>query len=44
MQGLKALGVLSEFYGSLLSFVLMKSVPQEVRLIVGREVKGETGN
>ena len=40
VRGLKALGVPSESYGSLLSSVLMNKVPQEVRLIISREVKG----
>ena len=40
VRGLKALGVPSESYGSLLSSVLMNKVPREVRLIVSREVKG----
>lgn len=34
VRGLKALGVPSESYGSLLSFVLMSKVPQEVSLII----------
>ena len=44
VRGLKALGVTSESYGSLLSSVLTNKVPQEVRLIANREVKGETVN
>ena len=40
IRGLKALGVSSESYGSLLSPVLMNRIPQELRLIVSREVKG----
>ena len=40
VHGLKALGVPSESYGSLLLSVLMNKVPQEVRLIISREVKG----
>ena len=40
VRGLKALGVPSESYGSLLSSVLMNKVPQEVRLIISREVTG----
>ena len=40
VRGLKALGVTSESYGSLLSSVLTNKVPQEVRLIANREVKG----
>ena len=44
VRGLKALGVPSESYDSLLSSVLMNKVSQEVRLIISREVKGETGN
>jgi len=40
VRGLKALGVPSESYDSLLSSVLMNKVPQEVRLIISREVKG----
>ena len=36
--GLRALGVPSESYGSLLSSVLMNKLPQELRLIVSREI------
>lgn len=40
VRGIKALGAPSASYGSLLSSVLMSKVPQEVRLIISREVKG----
>ena len=39
MRGLRSLGIQSESYGSLLSSVLMNKLPQEIRLIVSREVK-----
>ena len=38
VRGLRALGVPSESYGSLLSSVLMNKLPQELRLIVSREI------
>ena len=41
VRGLKALGVSSESYGSLLSSIIMNKLPQELRLIVSREVKEE---
>ena len=40
VRGLKALGVSSESYGNLLSSILMNKIPQELRLIVSREIKG----
>ena len=43
VRGLRSLGVASESYGSLLSSVLISKLPQELRLIVSREVTtGET--
>ena len=44
VSGLKALGVSSESYGSLPPSVLMNKIPQDLRLIVNREIKGETGS
>ena len=41
VRGLRALGVPPESYGSLLSSVLINKLPQELRLIASREVKGE---
>ena len=38
IRGLKALGVTSDSYGSLLSPVLLNKLPSEVKLIVSREV------
>ena len=38
VRGLRALGVPSESYGSLLTSVLMNKLPQELRLIVSREI------
>ena len=38
VRGLRSLGVASESYGSLLSSVLISKLPQELRLIVSREV------
>ena len=37
VRGLRALGVPSKSYGSLLSSVLMNKLPPELRLIIGRE-------
>ena len=39
VRGLKALGIESDSYGSLLSSVLMNKLPPELHLIVSREVK-----
>jgi len=39
VRGLKALGIVTESYGSLLSPVILSKLPQELRLIVSREVK-----
>ena len=44
VHGLKALGVASESYGSLLSSVLLNKILQDICMIVSREVKRETGN
>ena len=41
VRGLRALGVPSESYSSLLSSVLINKLPQELCLIVSCEVKGE---
>ena len=41
VRGLQALGVPAESFGSLLSSVLMNKLPQDLRLIVSREVKGD---
>ena len=38
VRGLRALGVPSDSYGNLLSSVLMNKLPQELRLIVSREI------
>ena len=38
IRGLKALGVASDFYGSLLSPALLNKLPTDVKLIVSREV------
>ena len=40
VRGLKALGVSSKSCGSLLSSVLMNKIPQDLHLIVSREIKG----
>ena len=39
MRGLRALGIAADSYGSLLSPVILKKLPQELRLIVSREVR-----
>ena len=39
--GLRALGVPTESYGSLLTSVLVHRVPPEIKLIVSREMTGE---
>ena len=41
VKGLRSLGVPATTYGSLLSSVLMSKLPQELRLIVSREVRDE---
>ena len=41
VRGLRSLGVPATTYGSLLSSVLMSKLPQELRLIVSREVRDE---
>ena len=39
VRGLKALGIEAESYGSLLAPVILSKIPQELRLVVSREVK-----
>ena len=41
MRALKGLGVKPELYGSLLSSVLVQRLPQELRLIAGRQIRGD---
>ena len=41
VRGLSALGVPPDSYGSLLSSVLINKLPQELRIILSREVRGE---
>ena len=41
VKSLKSLGVSSSSYGSLLSSVVMSKLPQDLRLIITREVKNE---
>ena len=41
VRALKALGVTSEAYGTLLSSVLMNKLPSEFRLVVSRHVSGD---
>ena len=43
-RGLKSLGVSAESYGSLLVSVLLNKLPQELRLIVSRQVNEEKWN
>lgn len=40
IRSLKALDVSSESYGTMLTSVLLKKLPPDVRLIIGRKVKG----
>ncbi len=40
VRSLKSLGVSSDSYGSLFSSVLLNKVPQELRLIISREIGG----
>ena len=40
-RALKALGIAEESYGSLPSSVLVQRLPQELRLITGREIEGD---
>ena len=44
IRGLKSLGVAPESYGALLSLVLLKKLPPELRLIVTRKVTDSTLN
>ena len=44
VRGLKSLGVSAESYGSLLTSVLMNKLPQELRLIVSRQVGEDAWN
>ena len=44
VRGLKSLGVSAESYGSLLVSVLLNKLPQELRLIVSRQVNEEEWN
>ena len=44
VRGLKSLGVSAKSYGSLLVSVLLNKLPQELRLIVSRQVKEEEWN
>ena len=39
VRSLKSLGIPSNSYGSLLSSIIMNKLPQEVRLIISREIK-----
>jgi len=41
VRSLKSLGVPSSSYGSLLSSIIMNKLPQDLRLIVSREIKDE---
>ena len=40
-RALKALGIAEDTYGSLLSSVLVQRLPQDLRLIAGREIEGD---
>ena len=44
VRGLKSLGVSAESHGSLLVSVLLNKLPQELRLIVSRQVNEEEWN
>ena len=39
VRSLKSLGIPSNSYGSLLSSIIMNKLPQELRLIISREIK-----
>ena len=39
IRGLKSLGISAESYGNLLSSILMNKLPQELRLIISREIQ-----
>jgi len=41
VRSLKSLGVPSSSYGTLLSSIVMNKLPQELKLLINREVKGE---
>ena len=40
-RGLRALGILSDSYGNLLTSVVMNKLPQELRIIISRKIKNE---
>ena len=44
IRGLRALGVSSDSYGSLLSSVLLKKLPHELRLLISRKVSDDEWN
>ena len=44
IRGLRALGVSSDSYGSLLSLVLLKKLPHELRLLISRKVSDDEWN
>ncbi len=41
VRGLRALGIASDSYGSLLTSVLLNKLPQELRLLLSRKIGGE---
>lgn len=41
VRGLQSLGVSSDSYGSLLSSVVLSKVPQEIRLVISRQIGDE---
>ena len=41
MRGLKSLGISAESYGNLLFSILINKLPQELRLIISREIRHE---
>ena len=41
VRGLRALGIPAESYGSIFTSVLVNKLPQEIRLIVSREMSSE---
>ena len=41
VRSLKSLGIPSNSYGSLLSSIIMNKLPQELRLIISREIKDQ---
>ena len=42
MRGLHALGVSTDSHGSLLTYIVMDKLPPGIRIVISRELTGET--